>query len=96
MRNVFPSLDAFYAFESLLQPILQSSKGTCVTRPWHPVATSDADLGDIFSQHYPLLRSMEDAWTLQELAYATDTSGGKDKIYDSNIAKAEFVSVGTC
>ncbi len=95
MRNVFPSLDAFYAFERHLQPTLHSPQSTCVTRSWVPVAASDADLGDIFPQHYPLLRSMEDTWTLQELAYATGTSGGKDKIYDSSIANAEFVSVGT-
>lgn len=87
-------MDAYYAFESLLQPTLQSSKGSRVSRPWLPIASADPDLRDIFPQHHPLFQSLDDAWTLQELANAVDAPGGTDKIYDSNTANVDFVSVG--
>ncbi|KAF8973998.1 hypothetical protein BDZ97DRAFT_1647832 [Flammula alnicola] len=93
MRNVFPSLEAYYSFESLLEPTFNATKRKCLFRTWQPEISPDDELGDIFTQHYPLLEStLGEPWKLQALANTIDVSGAKENTCNSQLASVEFVS----
>lgn len=95
MRNLFPSLEAFYSFERFLEPVFQPSKRQRIFQIWQSKVSLDDDSGETFTQHYPLLESSDEPWTLQELGNAIDASGeGNENTYNSNLANVEFASVG--
>lgn len=54
LKNAFPTPEAYYAFERLLQSSSESIENRLVLRAWEPVVSSDDDLADPFTQHFPM------------------------------------------
>ncbi|KAF8912738.1 hypothetical protein CPB84DRAFT_1670522 [Gymnopilus junonius] len=72
MRSVFSSMDAYYSFESLFSPTGQAKT---VLFNWRPEVAIDDEMGDIFTQSFPLLEQVAgELWTLQELVITQGAS----------------------
>jgi len=89
MKNAFPSLQAYQAFENLLEPHLSQKS---VFRHWQPEVEPDDNLGDIFVQAFPLLEEVE-VWSLHDLNPPVDILTVNENTSSARSASTSFVSV---
>ncbi|KAF5313058.1 hypothetical protein D9619_003241 [Psilocybe cf. subviscida] len=93
LKNAFPTPEAYYAFERLMQFSSESIEKRPVLRAWEPVVSSDDDLADPFTQHFSMTDNITGgAWPLFELDAVKDVACTKDNANDSRPALVNFVA----
>lgn len=93
MKNAFPTLEAYNGFERLLQFSSESRENHPVFRVWEPLVSSDDDLADSFTQHFPATENiLRGAWLLQELEPIKEVTYSKNA-NESQPALVTFVAV---
>jgi len=96
MRNAFPSTEAYCSFEALLEPSCEAINRKGVLHAWQPDVSSDNEIGEIFTPHFPLLHnSSGEPWTLAELSEIDDFLGAAKGLDNSCTASADFAAVST-
>jgi hypothetical protein len=94
MKNAFPTPEAYYAFERLLQFSSESIENRQVPRAWEPMVSNDDDVVDHFTQHFPMTENtLGGAWSLQELDTVKEVTYAKGNTNDSRPALVNFVAV---
>lgn len=94
MKNAFPTAEAYYAFERLLQFSSESRENRHVLRAWEPVISNDDNVIDHFTQHFPMTEStLEGGWSPQELEAVNEVTYTKDDANSSRPALVNFVAV---
>lgn len=89
MRNAFPSLEAYYSFDSLLGSTSQAPNRS-VHRNWQAEVSPDDEFADIFTQSFKLLENNSgEPWTLHDLTPTNDVLGAQS----SRVASTDFVAV---
>ncbi|PPQ88648.1 hypothetical protein CVT25_010224 [Psilocybe cyanescens] len=92
MRNAFPSIEAYYSFESLLKSTSQTSCKS-VFRNWQTEVSPDDEFADIFTQSFKLLEYQSgDPWTLHDLTSTNGVSGETESLQNSRLASTDFVA----
>jgi pre-rRNA-processing protein IPI1 len=94
MRNAFPSMEAYYSFEALLEPSCEAINRKGVLHVWQPDVSSDNEIGEMFTPLFPLLdNSSGEPWTLAELSEINDVIGTAKGLDNSRTASADFAAV---
>ena len=95
MRNAFPSMEAYYSFEALLEPSCEAINRKGVLHAWQPAdMSSDNEIGEMFTPLFPLLHnSPGESWTLAELSEVDDILGAAKGLDNSCTAGADFAAV---
>lgn len=96
MRNAFPSMEAYYSFEALLEPSCEAINRKGVLHTWQPDISSDNEIGELFTPYFPLVQnSSGEPWTLAELSEIDDVLGAPKGLDNSCTASADFAAVST-
>ena len=87
-------MEAYYSFEALLEPSCEAISRKGVLCAWQPDVSSDNEIGEMFTPHFPLLdNSPGEPWTLGELSEISDVLGAAKALDNSSTANADFAAV---